>query len=75
MIVKTSLQSLPSVCNSVSCVQVLVWAVATSGEAVYRVGVTREEPAGAAWSTVQADILFQSVTIGCDASVWLVGHC
>ena len=55
--------------------QVLVWAVATSGEAVYRVGVTREEPAGAAWSTVQADILFQSVTIGCDASVWLVGHC
>ena len=53
--------------------QVLVWAVATSGEAVYRVGVTREEPAGAAWSTVQADILFQSVSIGCDASVWLVG--
>ena len=33
--------------------------MATNGEALYRVGVTREEPAGVAWSHVRSDLLFQ----------------
>ena len=32
----------------------------------------RDEPAGLAWSHVRSDILFQSVTIGCDGAVMLV---
>ena len=39
--------------------EIRCWAVATNGEALYRVGVTREEPAGVAWSHVRSDLLFQ----------------
>ena len=48
------------------------WAVATNGEALYRMGVTRDCPAGVGWSHVRSDTLFQGVTIGTDGSVWLV---
>ena len=51
---------------------VRAWAVATNGDALLRVGVTRECPEGTAWSHVRSDVLFQSVTIGTDCSVWLV---
>ena len=63
--------------NSSDGAGVQVWAVATNGEALYRVGVTRDTPAGVAWSHVRSDVLYQSVSIGCDGSVWLVsseGH-
>ena len=57
--------------------EVEVWGVATNGEALYRLGVSREQPAGEAWCHVRSDVLYQSVSIGCDGSVWLVsseGH-
>ena len=48
------------------------WAVATNGEALFRVGVTRDTPAGLAWSHVRSDVMFQSVSVGSDGEVWLV---
>ena len=53
---------------------VVCWAVATNGEALYRVGVTRETPAGLAWSHVRSDVMFQSVSLGSDGEVWLVSE-
>ena len=52
--------------------EVRCWAVATNGEALYRMGVTRDCPAGVGWSHVRSDTLFQGVTVGADGSVWLV---
>ena len=51
------------------------WAVATNGEALFRVGVNRETPAGLAWSHVRSDLVFQSVSVGTDGEVWLVSGC
>jgi len=48
------------------------WAVATNGEALYRIGVTRDTPGGVGWSHIRSDTLFQGVTVGTDGSVWLV---
>ena len=48
------------------------WAVATNGEALFRVGVTRETPGGQAWSHVRSDLVFQSVSVGEYGEVWLV---
>ena len=53
--------------GSVTC-----WAVATNGEALLRVGVNRDEPGGLAWNHVRSDVLFQSVTVSCDSSVYMV---
>jgi len=52
--------------------EIRCWAVATNGEALYRIGVSRDCPAGVAWSHVRSDTLFQGVTIGTDGNVWLV---
>jgi len=52
--------------------EIKCWAVATNGEALYRMGVTRDCPAGVGWSHVRSDTLFQGVTVGADGNVWLV---
>ena len=59
--------SAPDQAGGVQC-----WAVATTGEALVRLGVTPEQPGGEAWSHVRSDVLFQSVSVGVDGRVWLV---
>lgn len=53
---------------------VALWAVSSTGEAVYRKGVTPDCPQGKAWMHVAAEQQFESISVGARHRVWAIGQ-
>ena len=55
-----------------------VWAVATNGDALYRLGVTSRRPEGLEWVAIKSDSPFQAITVAQaddseEIKVWAIG--
>ncbi|XP_077490188.1 tectonin beta-propeller repeat-containing peroxin 23 [Amblyomma americanum] len=66
-----SLDSLP---GNIDEGGVALWAVSSTGEAVYRRGVTPDCPEGKAWMHVAAEQLFEAISVGPRHRVWAIGQ-
>nr|XP_054925476.1 tectonin beta-propeller repeat-containing protein 1-like [Dermacentor andersoni] len=53
---------------------VALWAVSSTGEAVYRRGVTLDCPQGKAWMHVATEQQFESISVGARHRVWAIGQ-
>jgi len=51
---------------------ILLWAIATNGSILRRVGVTLLKPQGESWEAILSEHSFQSISIGVDSRVWAV---
>ncbi|KAL1140547.1 hypothetical protein AAG570_000477, partial [Ranatra chinensis] len=53
---------------------VCVWAVAANGDALFRKGVTKNNPMGDNWDHVTCDQALSCISCGCGNQVWAVGR-
>ncbi|XP_030751064.1 tectonin beta-propeller repeat-containing protein [Sitophilus oryzae] len=59
--------------NDNSNSEVSVWALASSGQVMFRVGTSRSNPTGHSWQHITTDQPFSSISCGPFNQVWAVG--
>ncbi|XP_033117761.1 tectonin beta-propeller repeat-containing protein 1-like isoform X2 [Anneissia japonica] len=53
---------------------IALWAVATNGDVITRLGVTKQCPKGVSWQHIPTDQPFQAITVGCRYQIWGLGR-